>query len=135
MTTVASYGFGANLRETSLDAAVTRVTEALKAEGFGVLTTIDVQDTLKKRMGAEVRPYVILGACNPQLAHRALDVDPHVGLLLPCNVVVREVADGQLEVALADPTAMFTVVNRPELAPVAIEAEARLRRVVEALAR
>lgn len=134
MTTV-SYGFGTKLRETTLDAAVSRVADALKAEGFGVLTTIDVQDTLKKKIGADVRPYVILGACNPQLAHRALDVDPHVGLLLPCNVVVREIADGQLEVDIADPKAMFTVVDKPELAPVATEAEARLRRVVEALAR
>jgi uncharacterized protein (DUF302 family) len=131
----AAYGFGTRLRAPSLEAAVARVTDALRAEGFGVLTSIDVQATLKVRLGADVRPYLILGACNPVLAHRALEIDPQIGLLLPCNVVLRDLGDGEVEVLVADPKAMFAVVDSPALAPIAAEAEARLRRSVETLAR
>lgn len=127
-----SYGFSKHLSGTSVDDATARVTEALKAEGFGVLTEIDVKATLAKKLGVEFRPYRILGACNPGLAHRALQIDPAIGLILPCNVVVQE-AEGGAEVLVIDPRAMFGAVDRPELEPVVAEADARLRRVVDAL--
>ncbi len=117
------------------DEAIARVTEALKAEGFGVLTRIDVQATLKEKLGQDFRPYVILGACNPQLAHRALSADAAAGLLLPCNVVVEESAGGSL-VRIINPDAMMAVPGMQELPAiqaVAAEARARLERVAEAL--
>lgn len=113
--------------------AVDRVTAALKEEGFGVLTEIDVQQTLKKKLDVDTTPYKILGACNPQLAHRALQIAPEVGLLLPCNVTVRQVNDGMTEIALVDPLAMLGVVAHPDLTAVAEEAKARLERVAHAL--
>ncbi|HMA46104.1 MAG TPA: DUF302 domain-containing protein [Frankiaceae bacterium] len=107
------------------DVAVGRVKEALKEQGFGVLTEIDVRATLRDKIGREIEDYVILGACNPQLASRALDVDRRIGLLLPCNVVVR--ADGERSVVeLLDPQVMVSVPERPELAPIADEAGRRL---------
>lgn len=112
--------------------AVERVIEALKVEGFGVLTEIDVKATLKKKLGADFRKYVILGACNPPLAHQALRTALALGLLLPCNVIVYEEGDGSV-VSLVDPISMLGVVQNPELEPVAAEARARLQRVVEAL--
>lgn len=115
------------------DTALARVVAALKAEGFGVLTQIDVQTTLREKLGVAFRPYVILGACNPPLAHRALTTVPEVGLLLPCNVVVEEVGPGECQVAIADPVAMMAMVGRPELAPIATEARVRLERVIAAL--
>jgi len=114
--------------------AVQRVTEALKVEGFGVLTEIDVQDTLKQKIGADFRRYVILGACNPPLAHRALSADLDVGLLLPCNVVVYE-EGGRSVVVAVDPLAMLGVLaGNPEVADVAREARAKLERVIASLA-
>ena len=113
--------------------AVSRVTEALKAQGFGVLTDIDVRDTLKKKLNVDFRQYRILGACNPALAHRALTLAPEVGLLLPCNVTVSEVDDSHTDVSLVDPRSMLAVVGRPELTPIAEEAGARLDLVVKAL--
>ncbi len=114
--------------------AVQRVTEALKAEGFGVLTEIDVQDTLKQKIGAEFRRYVILGACNPSLAHRALSADLDVGLLLPCNVVVHE-EGGRSVVVAVDPVAMLgALAGNPAVADVAREARVKLGRVIASLA-
>ena len=127
-----SYGYTRTLRGVRHDEAVRRITEALKAEGFGVLTTIDVQETLKQKLGVDFPRYVILGACNPQLAHRALTAEPGVGLLLPCNVVVTENAEGAV-VQVAKPEAMLGVVERKELRPIAEEADARLRRALEHL--
>jgi len=127
------YGFEKHLPSTPFDEAVARVTAALKSEGFGVLTEIDVKETLKKKLGVDFRRYVILGACNPNLAHRALDAVPQIGLLLPCNVVVQEATTGGVTVSIADPRAMFTLVDNADVRPVADEADARLRRVVSAL--
>jgi uncharacterized protein (DUF302 family) len=112
---------------------VTQVTAALKAEGFGVLTEIDVKDTLKKKLDVDFRPYKILGACNPPLAYRALNAAPEVGLLLPCNVTVAYVADDVTEVSIIDPLSMLGIVQHPDLEPVAEEARARLDRVAAAL--
>ncbi len=119
--------------KSDFDSALARVTEALKAEGFGVLTEIDVKETMKKKLNVDFRPYKILGACNPPLAHRALTAAPEVGLLLPCNVTVSQVGDGVVEVGLVDPLAMLGVVRNPALEPVAQEARARLDRVAASL--
>jgi uncharacterized protein (DUF302 family) len=132
MGTEVSYGYTRTLPGVGYDDAVTRVTEALKKEGFGVLTTIDVKETLKQKLGVDFRRYVILGACNPQLAHRALTLEPGVGLLLPCNVVVSESPQGTV-VQMVKPEAMLGVVERKELGPIAQEADARLRSALEQL--
>lgn len=129
--TTASYGFGTRL-DLPYEEAVPRVKEALKAEGFGVLTEIDVRKTLREKLGAEMEPYLILGACNPPLAHRALEQEPDIGLLLPCNVVVR--ADGAgSRVDFADPQAMLGIVGNTTIKAVADEAKQRLQRVAAAL--
>jgi uncharacterized protein (DUF302 family) len=117
---------------TSYAEAVERVTAALKDEGFGVLTSIDVKATLKEKIDADFRPYVILGACNPNLAHQALSQDDTIGLLLPCNVVVAETADGA-EVAIARPRAMLGIAGEQAMGGFADEAEARLARALESL--
>jgi uncharacterized protein (DUF302 family) len=127
-----NLGFRINLGATTVEDARGVVTEALSSEGFGVLTEIDVQATLKKKLDADTSPYLILGACNPSLAKRALEAEPDVGLLLPCNVVVRAIPTG-VEVHIADPKVMFRLVDVPDLAPIADEAEARLRRVAATL--
>ncbi len=113
--------------------AIEKTTQALKAEGFGVLTEIDVKATLKKKLDVDFRRYVILGACNPPLANKALNIDLEVGLLLPCNVVVYETDENRSVVGLIDPISMLSVLPSPDLAPVAQEARARLERVAAAL--
>ncbi len=131
----AELGFEARL-SMPFDAAIDAVTEALKAEGFGVLTRIDVHDTLKKKIGADFRPYAILGACNPQLAHKALSSRADVGMMLPCNVTVESAGEGATVVRIADPEMMMTVGdlgNVEELRQVGGEARARLMRVAESL--
>jgi len=128
-------GFEARL-SMPFDAAIDAVTEALKAEGFGVLTRIDVHDTLKKKIGADFRPYVILGACNPQLAHKALSSRADVGMMLPCNVTVESAGEGAIVVRIADPEMMMTVGdlgNVEQLRQVGGEARSRLMRVAESL--
>jgi uncharacterized protein (DUF302 family) len=121
-----NYAFSKQLEGTSVDDAVDRVAEALKANGFGVLTKIDVQQTLKNKIDVDFRPYVILGACNPKLAHKALEGEPQIGLLLPCNVVVQEAEGGAL-VSFADPKAMFQLVEDAPIEEVAGEARRLLQ--------
>ena len=128
-----AYGFERRLERATVDEALERVTGALKREGFGILTQIDVKDTLKKKLDVDFRQYLILGACNPSLAHKALSTDAQIGLLLPCNVVVQEAVDGGVVVSIADPRVMFTVVDNPALAPIVHEADQRLRRVMTSL--
>ena len=122
------YGFTTTLHDRSFEQALAQTLEALKAEGFGVLSDIDVQRAMKDKLGAEMRPYRILGACNPPLAFQALQADADIGLLLPCNVVVREEAPGRVVVGFLDPHVMVELTGRPEVRAVAEQAEQRLRR-------
>ncbi len=127
------YGYTTTLTGLSFDEAIDKATAALKAEGFGVLSDINVQHAMKEKLGADMPPYRILGACNPPLAHQALQAVPDIGLLLPCNVIVREVAPGQVVVGFLDPQIMVKLVGKPEVKAVADAADERLRRVCASL--
>lgn len=134
MTDLKTGPLGTTVRlNTDFETAIRRVTEALKAEGFGVLTDIDVKETLKKKLDVDFRPYRILGACNPPLAYQALKTAPEVGLLLPCNVVVDQIENEVVDVSFIDPIAMLGVLSYPQLRTVADDARARLNRVAAAL--
>ena len=128
----ASYVFGKNV-SLSHEEAVRRAIAALANEGFGVLSDIDVAATLKKKLGKDGPPYRILGACNPQFAEKALDAEPEIGALLPCNVVVRVDRDGLTRIEVMDPAAVLGLVNRPEIAAIAAEVRQRLQRVLDAV--
>jgi uncharacterized protein (DUF302 family) len=131
--TEADYALVRELPEMDYDDVVSRVTELLAGEGFGVLTEIDVKATLKKKLNVEFRRYVILGACNPPMAHRALSMEPDIGVLLPCNVCVSERDGGGTRVAAMNPAAAFTLIDNPEISGVADDVRARLQRVVDAI--
>ncbi len=125
-------GYDKKLDGTSFDDAVQRITQALAKEGFGILTEIDVKGTLEKKIGAKMERYTILGACNPTLAHQALEADRSIGLLLPCNVVVREVDEGT-EISVASPRAMFGLIQREGMRELVDDAEARIQRALDAV--
>lgn len=129
---VSSYGFGCTV-VGGMDEVIKRTTEALKQEGFGVLTTIDITTTLKNKIGVDFKPYVILGACNPNLSYRALQAEEELGLLLPCNVIVYDNGDSTCRVSVMDPMQMMGFVQNPALDEIAAEADSRLRRAVEHL--
>jgi uncharacterized protein (DUF302 family) len=125
---MSSYGIERTV-DLSFDQAVTKVTDELKGEGFGILTTIDVRDTLKKKLNVDFHNYIILGACNPPLAHRVLEADDQAGLLLPCNVVVQE-SGGRTRVSAFDPLTMGKIMVNPEVEPLAAEVRKKLERVI-----
>lgn len=127
-----SYAFSKKLEGATVEDAIARVSEALKANGFGVLTKIDIRETLKKKIDVDFRPYVILGVCNPKLAHKALQGESAIGLLLPCNVVVQE-DDGGALVSFADPKAMFELVPNAAIEDVATEARSLLQNAMKQL--
>lgn len=127
-----NYGFGKTVNY-SFEDAITKVTQALQNEGFGVLSDIDVAATLKKKLNLDSLPYRILGACNPTLAHRGLEVEPSIGLLLPCNVVVRVNDDKKVEVEILNPDIIANLTNKPEIVALSVEAKEKLERVLNAL--
>jgi uncharacterized protein (DUF302 family) len=127
-----SYYFSKTLH-MPFEQAIAHVTEELKKEGFGVLTEIDVKATMKQKLGADFRNYRILGACNPPFAHKALLAEDKIGTMLPCNVIVQEVAEGEVEVAAIDPIASMQAVDNPALGEVAVQVQAKLKKVVDSL--
>jgi len=128
-----SYYFNTNLKQTTFDEAVVLVTEELKKEGFGVLTDIDVQATLKKKIDKDIKKYRILGACNPPFAYKSLTTESKIGVFLPCNVIVEETDDGSIDVSAVDPIASMMAVENPDLAEVATEIQEKLKRVINSL--
>lgn len=127
-----SYYISAKLKDT-FEGAIARTQAALQTEGFGVISRIDMQHTLKEKIGVEFRPYVILGACNPSLAHDALRLEDKAGLMLPCNVVVQQADDGEIEVAAIDPVASMRAINNPQLSDTARIVRQKLRCAMEHL--
>ena len=127
-----SYFFS-KIVDDSFEDAITRVTEHLSNEGFGVLTTIDVSATLKKKLDVDFKRYTILGACNPTYAYKALQAEDKIGTMLPCNVIVQETADGQVEVAAVDPVASMMAINNDALGEIATEVRSKLQNVVNSL--
>ncbi|HEY8595179.1 MAG TPA: DUF302 domain-containing protein [Devosiaceae bacterium] len=127
-----SYYF-ARMLDTSFDEAVSRATEALKAQGFGILTEIDISATFKKKLDVDFRPYRILGACNPGFAHKALSAEDKIGTMLPCNVIVQQHDDGRIEVAAVDPVASMMGVGNPDLGSIAGEVREKLKTAIESL--
>lgn len=128
-----SYYFSRVVVHMTFDKAITRVIEELKNEGFGILTEIDVTETLKRKMNVEFARYTILGACNPPFAYKALQAEPLIGLMLPCNVVIHELADGNIEVAAVDPRASMQAIQNSELQAIAGEIRTKLKKVIEQL--
>lgn len=122
------YYYSKKLTNVPFDQAVEKVTEALKQEGFGVLTQIDIKATLKKKLDVEFRPYTILGACNPPYALKALEAEDKIGIMLPCNVIVQETADDVIEVAAVDPIASMSAIENPKLGSIAIEIQKKTTR-------
>jgi uncharacterized protein (DUF302 family) len=129
---IISYYFSKTLK-LSFEEAVARVTEALKKDGFGILTEIDVKETLKKKLNVDFRKYRILGACNPPFAYRALQAEDKIGLMLPCNVIVQELPGGKVEVAAIDPVASMAAIDNPKLSEVGQEVRAKLKAVIDNL--
>jgi uncharacterized protein (DUF302 family) len=127
-----SYYFTKTI-DLPFDQAIQHVTDALASKGFGVLTTIDVRTTLKKKLDIDFRPYTIVGACNPQFAHKALQAEEKIGTMLPCNIVVQELARGQVEVSAVDPVASMAAVKNPKLASISVEVRELLKQVVAGL--
>jgi len=127
-----SYYFSRTL-DVGFDEAIKRATEALKAQGFGVLTEIDVSQTLKTKIGVDFRPYRILGACNPKLAHEALTAEDKIGLMLPCNVIVQDAGAGKTEIAAIDPVASMMAIENPRLREAAAHVQSLLRQAIAAL--
>ncbi|HMN06777.1 MAG TPA: DUF302 domain-containing protein [Flavobacteriales bacterium] len=127
-----SYHFSKTV-DLGFDQAIERTTEELKKEGFGVLTQIDLKDTLKKKLDVDFRPYRILGACNPHFAHQALTAEDKIGTMLPCNVIVQQLADGQVEVSAVDPVASMVAVQNDKLGGIAGEVRDKLKRVIEGI--
>lgn len=127
-----NFGFGKPV-DLDFDEAIETVTEELGKEGFGVLTEIDVSATMKKKLDEDMPPYRILGACNPTLAHQAITAVPEIGLLLPCNVLVREEDDGQVRVSFMDPESVLSLVDHPGVGPLAVQVKEKLQRVLAAL--
>ena len=121
------------LQDAGFEEVIEKVTAALKQEGFGVLTEIDVKETLKKKLDVDFRPYRILGACNPPFAHKALLAENKIGTMLPCNVVVQETENGEIEITAVDPVASMSAVNNPELAGIAGEIQRKLKSVIAQL--
>jgi uncharacterized protein (DUF302 family) len=127
-----SYYFSKTV-DMPFDRAIARVTEELQKEGFGILTEIDVKATLKKRLDVDFRDYVILGACNPPFAHRALEAEDKIGTMLPCNVIVQDLGQGRIEVAAVNPVASMQAIQNPALEETATEVQARLKKVVDSV--
>ena len=127
-----SYYFSKTLN-TSFEEAVAAVTKALQAEGFGIMTVIDVGKTLKKKLDVDFRNYKILGSCNPSFAYKALQAEDKIGTMLPCNVIVQETADGHIEVASVDPLASMKAIENPHLEDIALQVQDRLKKIIESL--